>query len=273
MSKTSSKRIRQIEEQLIGQTGRRVLLVEGPDDVDAFSIWLSNAFEAAWENQWVVAHAGKKTQVLDILELKPEWLGVVDRDEWSAEGIAEREQKYSNLCVLPRYCIENYLCVPQELWQALPPIQQQKMPGGYGFFEEMLISDLERWVKHGALWAVVNPLWEGLRALGFKETLLDPDIVEDDQSVRQKLAEWHEFLAPDTIYRAYQQKLGSALALEVSDQLRLCVHGKKFYDTVVNSVLNDLLGQKKSSERQTAILRHMPVPEDLQPLWQKMELT
>ncbi|MGI9283095.1 MAG: hypothetical protein ACR2PX_26155 [Endozoicomonas sp.] len=272
MSQASSKRIRQIEEQLIGGTGHRVLLVEGPDDVDAFSAWLTRSFEAVWENQWVVTYAGKKTLVLEILEQRPEWLGVVDRDEWSNEGIAEREQRHTNLMILPRYCIENYLIVPQELWDALPPVQQEKVQGGYETFEQKITSDLERWVKHGSLWAAVNPLWEGLRALGFKEALLAPEIVENDQVVRQKLEEWHSFLEPGSIYQNYQQKLNAAKTLEPSDQLRRCVHGKKFYDTVVNSVLNDLLGQMQSSERQRAILRKLAVPEDLQPLWQRMEL-
>ncbi len=272
MSNASSERIRKIEEQLVGQTGHKVLVVEGPDDVDAFSIWLTKKFGAVWESQWVVTHAGNKTLVLGILEQKPDWLGVVDRDEWSEEGIAKRERQFPHLSVLPRYCIENYLTVPGELWEALPRIQQDKVEGGYEVFEERLISDLERWVKHGALWYVVNPLWKGLRALGFQDALLSPDIVLDEQSVQHKLEEWHHFLEPDTIYQSYQHRLQSSLSLEVADQLKRCVHGKKFYEVVVNTALNDLLGQMSNNARQKAIIRHMPVPDDLQPLWERMSL-
>ncbi|MCW7555578.1 DUF4435 domain-containing protein [Endozoicomonas gorgoniicola] len=272
MSKASSRCIREIEEEMIGNTGHRVLLVEGTDDVAAFSVWMTKSFGAEWENKWVVAEAGKKSLVLEILQEKPHWLGVIDRDEWSSDRIAELEAGQENLWVLPRYCIENYLIVPEELWQALPPIQQSKVQGGFHVFKELLTDDLTRWIKHGALWSVVNPLWEGLRSLGFKEALLSPDIVTDDAAVQQKLTEWHDFLEPVDIFNNYQQRLQEAQSLEVAEQLSRFVHGKKFYDTVVNSVLNDFLGQERAARRQTDIINSLLVPDDLHPLWEKMEL-
>lgn len=43
--------IRDIKEQKVATTGRRVLLVEGTDDVTAFQNFLSRKFPA-WEQDW-----------------------------------------------------------------------------------------------------------------------------------------------------------------------------------------------------------------------------
>ena len=48
--------------------------------------------------------------------------------------------------------------------------------------------------------------------------------------------------------------------------------GIVFYERVVNPLLNDLLGQKSANHRQQAIFSTLPVPVDLDPLWQKMGL-
>ena len=272
MSKASNSKIRQIEQEKLGQTGKRVLVVEGVDDIAVFSNWLTLSFGADWEQLWVIAEAGKKSLVLEILQQQPNWIGVVDRDEWSIDKVLELIEDQSNLWVLPRFCIENYLIVPEELWSALPENQQQKVAGGFEQLSQNLTECLETWLKHGALWSVVNPLWEGLRGLGFKEALLDPEVVSDDEVVRNKLNQWHQFLEPETIFNNYQQRLDEAESKDQLTKLCLYVHGKKFYETEVNRVLNQLLGQQSANQRQKNIFKELPVPNDIKPLWQKMQL-
>lgn len=271
MSKTDD-RIKEIREQQIGNSAKRALIVEGLDDLDAIQSFLGKAYRG-WEQSWVIAEAGKKTQVLAIIREVPNWIGVVDRDEWSASKIADLETELINLWFLPRYCIENYLLVPDELWRALPENQQNKITAGIEQLTQSITNDLDRWRSHGALWSVINPLWEGLRYLGFKEALLDPAIATNETEIRTKLQEWHQFLEPDQIWQNYQDALAQVVQFPVDEQLKRCVHGKYFYEQVVNPLLNQLLGQKSATEQQKAIFRTLLVPDDLAPLWHKMGLT
>lgn len=261
-----------IKQQYVGATGKRVLLVEGPDDIQAFSAWLGKV-DVTWENSWVVADAQKKANVLELLAREPNWIGVVDRDEWTAHLIAEKQRELLNLWVLPRYCLENYLCDPEELWAMLPPGQQQKIQGGVQALRAAVTGTLRQWCQHGALWQVVNPLWEGLRHRGFNTDLLNVENAGDEAFIRQTLNEWHQFLSPAPIWAGYQARLAEVADWSESQQLKCGVHGKQFYPIVVHTALTQLLGeQAKANERQNRLLQSAQLPADLRPLWQKMGL-
>lgn len=261
-----------IKQQHVGATGKKVLLVEGPDDELAFRSWLGK-IDANWENRWVVASAGKKANVLDLLTLEPDWVGVVDRDEWTAQIIAQKQRDIPNLWALPRFCLENYLCDPEELWAMLPPLQQQKIQGGLQALSAAITGPLPLWCQHGALWHVVNPLWEGLRALGFKERLLDIQQAGNDQAIQQTLNDWHQFLEPTAIWTDYQARLAEVTGWQVSQQLKSGVHGKTFFREVISNELNRLLRkQAKANDRKKDLLLNSEPPADLQPLWRLMGL-
>lgn len=260
-----------IKQQSVGATGRRVLLVEGPDDEQAFRAWLGKV-SVGWENQWVIAIAEKKSNVLGLLEREANWIGVVDQDEWTADVIEQKQLAVPNLWVLPRFCLENYLCDPEELWTMLPPLQQQKIEGGYQAFTDAITAQLPLWLQHGALWHVVNPLWEGLRALGFKDQLLGIQNIGNEQVVRQTLNDWHQFLEPDQIWANYQTRLTEVQRWPSKQQLSRAIHGKHFFPEVVHAVLSQWLGQTKASKRQNQLLQNAIPSPDLQPLWQKMGL-
>ena len=87
------KRRREIKEELIGQTGKRGLLVEGTDDVSFFRILLSRKLGAEWESDWVLSDVGSKKIATDILAQETDWLGIVDRDEWREEVIDEKQNE------------------------------------------------------------------------------------------------------------------------------------------------------------------------------------
>jgi hypothetical protein len=110
--------ISDIEEKEIGVTQKRALIVEGDSDVVAFESFLGK-YNTDWEDDWVVCPAGKKSNVIRVLKKRPQWIGVVDADEWLPETIAQKQANVSNLWVLPRFCIENTLIVATELWQSL----------------------------------------------------------------------------------------------------------------------------------------------------------
>jgi hypothetical protein len=122
------------------------------------------------------------------------------------------------------------------------------------------------------LWSVINPLWEGLREMGFKGALLDPAIATNDDQIKNKLAEWHEYLEPGQIWQEYQQALAIATQKNADEQLMYCVHGKFFFAQIGTPVLNQHFIQASADKHQQEIFKTLPIPADLDPLWQKMGL-
>lgn len=266
-----SDKIEEIRERRIAGTEKRVLVVEGIDDVNAFEIFLYK-ISNDWENYWTVEEAGNKDNVIKILMSVPEWIGVVDSDEWNKEAIVQKQQELPNLWVLPRFCLENYLIIPDEIWQALPENQQGKVNGGKPELKNQMVADINKWIRHGVLWSVINPLWHGVRSLGFNKDLLNPEISTNDEAIKLLLVQWHDYLEPDDIYNRFIDKFNEVSELSESEQFKKWIHGKEFYQDVVNKVLNDLLGQKSAKQRKISIFRTLPPPDDLIPLWQKMDL-
>jgi hypothetical protein len=264
------ERRREIKEELIGQTGKQALLVEGADDEFFFRIFLDRKFEKIWENTWVLAGAGNKKTVTEMLVQEPDWLGIVDRDEWREEVIDEKQAELNNLFVLPRFCIESYAIEPIELWQALPEKKRQKIAGGFEALESEILENKGQWLRHGVLWSVINPLWSGLRSLGFKEKLLDFTAAQNDDIIKNILQEWHSYLDPDAILKEFDEKLQNVQQLSQQEQFAKWLHGKQFFYEKIHPVLNKYLGQNDAKNRLKEIFRTRELPEDLKPLWARI---
>lgn len=268
---TLDERIEQIKTQFIGKTGLRVLLVEGPDDVDAYRIFLGRKFPE-WEKTWLLFPAGNKADVVKMLKKENGWLGLVDRDEWTESEIAEKKTECTNLMVLPRFCLESYLIDPAELWAAFPEKQRAKFAGGEEQFRNSVLADRAEWVRHAALWHGVRPLWRQLRSLGFPDSVTGNPPMPDDNALRTKFTEWHVTLDSDAVLASVHALEAQLGAQEVSTLCAQWFHAKSFYPQVVHQTLNRLLGQKQVKERRLAILRTRTVPDDLAPLWRAMGL-
>lgn len=270
------ERRNEIRQEKIGTQDKYVLLVEGTDDKHALEILLSR-FMPGWENRWTVEAAGKKAMVPAILALEPDWLGLVDRDEWDIAEQQRHMEQNLGLMVLPRFCMENYLIVPTELWPAIPPQRQTRVNGGLEEFQQRLSQDLPRYVRHGVLWHIVTPLWSGLRALGFKKKLASdsPDCIEaaqSDEEIRQVLQDWDDFLNPDRLLDTFRQKLQEVQSLSIEEQLRDWVHGKTYWAHKVNPEMNRLFGQMGEKKRRQKLWQHFPAcPTDLQPLIERLQ--
>lgn len=268
---TLEERIAQIKTQFVGETGLRVFLVEGLDDVDAYRIFLGRRFPD-WERSWLLAYAGNKGDVIRMLKKEGNWLGLVDRDEWTAEEIQEKLTECPNLMVLPRFCLESYLIDPDELWAAFPEKQRLKIAGGELALRNAMLADLTEWIRHAALWHGVRPLWRQLRDLGFPDSVLGNPPMLNDGDLRKKFAEWHVTLDADAVLarvHALEAQLG---ADDVSMLCAKWLHAKKFYPQVVHQTLERLLGPMPAKERRLAILRTRADPADLDFLWQAMGL-
>lgn len=268
MSKLERVRKR-IKEQEVGQTGRRVLLVEGVDDVDAFTLLL-NRQAPGWERRWVLAQAEGKTQVLALAGLEPNWLCIVDRDELADAVAAQWLADHDNLMLLPRFCIESFACVPRELWAALPPVALRRVTADYPMFEAEIVGQIASWRRHAALWNVVNPLFASLMAQGFNRDLLNPELVPDDAALNAKLQAWSEVLDPAAVFAAFQAEQVRVLAMAQDDFMRSALYAKRFYPQVVHQVLNRWLGQASEKVRLNDLFKAMPMPPDLNPLWSRM---
>ena len=270
----ATDRIAEIREQQLGNTGKRVLVLEGTDDVDAFGIFLGRQFPD-WEMSWALAPAGNKKLVQEILKAEPDWLGLVDRDEWTADELARYQGLVPNLLVLPRFCLESYLIDPDELWAAFPEKQRARVEGGVATLRAALLAEKATWVRHAALWHVINPLWGKLRALGFgvrKEGVLNSKRVPDDAALLAALKSWHEFLDAQRIFSEFQVRLAEMQALGEPVLLAQWVYAKDFYPQVVHRELDRLLGQKPARVRRLALFKTRSLPEDLNFVWQRMGL-
>lgn len=268
---TVDERIQTIKTQLIGNSGARVLLVEGPDDVDAYRIFLDRKFPG-WESKWHIEPAGKKASVVQMAKKEVTWLGLVDRDEWTDVEIARQVADCPNLLLLPRFCLESYLVDPQELWQAFPDKQRAKIAGGEAQFRQEVLADLEGWTRHAALWHGVRPLWQQLRGLGFPDAVLNSPPMPDDETLRGKFRAWHDSLDADAILDRVRQLEVQLTAKDHGELCRKWLYAKNFYPQVVHQVLNRLLGQKPAKDRRISILRTRTVPDDLDVLWNAMGL-
>ena len=263
-----------IGQEVIGIQSKKVFLVEGPDDKVAFTI-MFNRFLPLWEQHWGIAVAGNKRQLLELLKLEPDWVGIVDRDEWDQPVIDQYRSEWANLCVLPRFCIENYLIQPLELWPAIPAVRQEKVAGGESAFTAAVEAELYKYIRHGALWKVVTPLWSGLRAIGFKEALASEEsleTVQSDREIKRILGEWDSFLEPVRIFADFQTEFSKAEVASVTEQLSVWVHGKVFWKNVVYPTMNRQLGQMKEGELRKQILRMISKPVDLQSLFDRLNV-
>jgi len=268
-----SDKIKEIEEVRVGSTGSQVLLVEGENDEVAFRFLLKKK-NPHWEESLVLASAGNKKNVLKILKKKPSWYGVVDADEWGANEVPSEERSLKNLFVLPRFCIENYLMLPEELWMTMTEEKRGKVTGGFRAFKEALATDFDLWVAHGVLWSVVLPLWSGIRGLGFKEKLLDPSVALDETVIKETLKGWYDFLDPEKIWADYQSRLVDVKKLPQEEQLKRWVHGKYYFKQYLTPKLNQLFSvQKEAKEWKKDLFESLPLPSDLDGLGEMMELS
>lgn len=208
--------------------------------------------------------------MLDVLKKEPQWIGVIDCDEWSADAVQEAGQQRENLYVLPRFCIESYLINPHEIWSALPQKQQQKIAGGEAELKAEIEVEISNWIRHAALWHVIHPLYANLRESNHRDLLLDPSNVPDQVELKSVLESWLRNIEPENIAESVAAQVAEFCQLPLQKIYSKYLYAKKFYPMVVHAVLNSLLGQKTEKDRVQALLRTLILPADLDPLWAKM---
>jgi hypothetical protein len=224
--------------------GKQVLLVEGKDDVTWLRHFL-NQHRPGWDVRLHLAPAGGKQHVISGIAVhRPNWIGLVDHDEWGTTEVQNAVSRSPRLHVLPRFCLESYFCHPDELWSALPPIQQSQVKDDPRVIAEPIWAALPDWLAHGAMWRVLRQLYH--------ETDLPAELesgpVTDENEIRRILQTWHDRLAPDGVIAQYHHELTGARRLSTHEQLTRYVHGKKFFNQVVVQTFDGLFSGRGADD-------------------------
>lgn len=264
-------RFRAFSSEVAATPGKRVLVVEGSTDID-FLTWMFDKPPLKGMNlpaRWVMGDAGGKTAVVRMLEKRPEWVGLVDRDAASQDEIDAAIKKTPNLFLLPRYCIENYLTDPRLLDQMLdmPRFAKQKKPLEYA--KQQIKPHYSEAIRHGSLWRAVQPLQDALQELGFNGALLKYSL-PGDAEVKQTLQSWSQLMDWQRIYAQYEQFQETASALPLDKALARWVHGKMLWRNVVGPQLSEALGGVNKDKLARRLFRMMDLPEDVHQLMQRL---
>ncbi|MDR3050558.1 MAG: DUF4435 domain-containing protein [Oscillospiraceae bacterium] len=253
-----------IRRQLAATPGKRVLLVEGTGDVD-FLTWMLDKPPLDGANphaRWVIGAAGGKDSVLRMLARQPDWTGLVDRDAWGEEDIAQAQARTPNLRLLPRYCIENYLIDPDAFTALARSAQNPAQKEALLRTQRQAQDQWPQAVRHGSLWRAVQPLQDALQDMGFNGALLRFRL-PDDGAVRKTLDDWGTLLNADTVFGHYEALQAHAQAMPARQALRTWVHGKLFWRHVVFPALGDALGVESEAALRRLVFRRMPLPQDI----------
>src|SRR5438128_2070173 len=157
---------------LAGAPGKRILLVEGPNDKAVYGAWLKKlAHPNLFTARVVVEAVDGKRAVLAALEWfrdqggNPGHLfGLVDRDEWDVAIIATQTAALPQLRVVPgRHCPESYFADPDELEPSLQA-ENAAYAAQLSAFRTHLETALLARVAHWALFTTTERLKERMNA-------------------------------------------------------------------------------------------------------------
>jgi hypothetical protein len=251
--------------------GKKVIVVEGLSDGKAFESIFERKFKEIGKDFgkiYYLVDVGGKAMVLKALKKEPDWIGIIDRDTWDDDTIARAKKKNPNLMVLERYSIENYMIIPHEMWMAIPGAFKVPVNGGFEEFKMEILKDLQKWLRHGVLWHITEPLFYGLQEEGFHYELLeDVEKTITDEKIRKVLKKWHDFLSPDDILKRFNRKLDEVKPLSNEEKLKRWLVGKEFFNNVVYPYFNKTFGQKSIKEYRKIIWENLPIPEDFNLMW------
>jgi len=240
--------------------GLPVVLVEGKEDVTWFSHFL-DLHAVGWRSRAFLAAAeGKRHVIQGVTVHRPSWIGIIDRDEWREADIIAAAGRSLHLHILPRFCIESYLCDPDELWNALPAAQRDRVAEDINVWMGSIRQHIPDWVAHGAMWRVLREIHETSRF----PSQLEEHPITDEAQIRQILTSWHQQIAPDIVLARYQAELTLGREMPEPKQLQQYIHGKKFFNQVIVQVLDQRFAGKGADDWQQR-LRDTPIlpPSDL----------
>lgn len=235
---------------------KNVLLVEGKTDIEFLTIMLDKP-PFREENlflNWEMIQCGGKDGVLKQLQKHPHYLGMVDRDAWDEEEIEKVFQSHPNLFILPRFCIENYIISPKELVTSFPKLKPE--------FNE-LTDEIATGIRHGCLWRAAAPLYQDLLHAGFNQALLKYPPVTDGELARL-ISNWQNILSVEEVTLRAQKFYKQVENLPQEEALKIFVHGKTFWRSVVERKMEKIFPGIKKEQLRKKVLREITMPLDLE---------
>ena len=216
-----------------------VLLVEGDDDRRWFEHFLDQ-YSFEWRSKFAIFPAEGKQRVLSGVKNyhSTDWAGIVDMDEGFSDDIQNRLVNSPRIRTLPRFCLESYFVVPEEIWRVLP--DSQKGQTTQADWETAILSDVPAWVAHGAMWRVLRRVYQNSRL----PEGLDREPVTDRTKILEILQAWHLSLSPNQVMAEYDLDLAAAQRLPLDEQIKTYIHGKKFFHQVVIQKMDRLFHGK-----------------------------
>lgn len=221
--------------------GKRVLLVEGPNDKAVYTAWLKKlAYPDLFSAKIVIEAVGGKPLVIACLEWfrhhggnSGNLFGLVDRDEWDAATIAERTAALPQLRVVSgRDCLESYFADPDELEPSLqaenPAFAAQFPP-----FRGHLRGALAARVAHWALFTTTERLKERLIAAMYPGAFHAAIPMPGDADIQNRFQEWAALLAHPQVFNEFDGLRTHVQGVGVAEQFRSHVCAKSFFEEVV----------------------------------------
>jgi hypothetical protein len=258
--------------------GKRVLTVEGNDDKDVYTAWLKKLTQTGtiFSDKVVVVAAGDKQQVLQGLKwfhgLNPpppgRLYGLVDRDEWDTNAIAKHRATTPELLVNPRrHCLESYFSDPLEIEAALRAKDAAQYSPFFQSLHAVLQNDLTEWIDHWSLWVTTCRVSRQMTEEAFPGFFHDQLPLPDDAAIEARLNAWAGIVSPSTVLGAFHDQRSDARLRSPSEQLRGCVHAKRFYRQVVVGEILQSIDRVDYKSWMLRLAKWMPeVPSDVAPM-------
>jgi hypothetical protein len=238
---TPPKPVPRVQQVLGASAGKRVLLVEGPNDKAVYTAWLKKlAYPNEFGAKVVVAVVEGKRAVLTALEWFRDYggnpahlFGLVDRDEWDAATVAAQTAALPQLRVVAgRDCLESYFADPDELepsLQAEDTAYAAQLPA----FRKHLENALPVRVAHWALFTTTERLKERMNAAIYPGAFHATIPIPPDADIQKRFQTWAGLVAHPQLFNEFDGLRAQALGAVPGVQFRSHVAAKPFFDDVV----------------------------------------
>jgi hypothetical protein len=221
--------------------GKRILLVEGPNDKAVYETWLKKlAAPDMFTTRVVVEGMEGKRAVLAALEWfrdhggNPGRLfGLVDRDEWDAAAVAAQTAALPQLRVVPgRDCLESYFSDPDELEPSLLA-ENPAYAAGLPDFRANLESALAARVDHWSLFTTTERVKERMNAAAYPGAFYATIPIPADADVQARFQAWGAVVAHPGLFNEFDALRWHARSAGAGMRFRSHVCAKRFFGEVV----------------------------------------
>ena len=238
---TPPKPVPQVQTTLGASPGKRILLVEGRNDLSIYEVWLKKlAYPGFFTTKVVLEAVGGKPAVITALQWfrdhggNPQNLfGLVDRDEWDAAGVAAQTAALPQLRVVAgRDCLESYFADPDEIEPSLQ-VENPAYASQFPAFRTYLEAALADWLSHWALYTTTERVKERMNAAIYPGAFHATVPIPPDADIHHQFQVWAGIIAHPQLFNEFDTLRGQAFAASRSIQFRCHISAKRFFEDVI----------------------------------------